>query len=223
MIDEHSLMIPASPLEYFFMIYFRSALCMLFFLLVLSACTQTGAPVKSQSLIDSMEASSGDFIAWSDSGEGNYIPEKSEKVKTGHGQQIGDIFVDWSETLYQDEEGAELMGSNGNTFVTKSGNDSYRITILDLSASLSGAGENQRTSFTNGYLRSYQKNLNRIRIPFEETSYNGYDALQYTLSEPERSAKSLMFIYGNNCYTLQVAADSDVSQKFSRFAEAVNF
>lgn len=209
----------------FFMVFYKSTLCLLFFLMALCACTQSDPSVESQSSIDSMSATSSDFIARSDSAgiEGNYIPENNEKVKTGHGQQIGEIFVDWDKPLYQDEAGADVMGISGNTFTSKSGSDSYRMTVQDLSETMSEADENQRAIFTKGFLRSYMKNLSMINIPFEEISFNGFDAIQYTISEPERSAKSLLFIYGNNSYTLQVTANSQVEKKFHRFSGAVNF
>ena len=202
---------------------FKMVLISVLKILVLTACTQNTDLVKSEQFIDSMDAPSIEDIVPAGDSAGIYFSENNEKVRSGQGQQIGDLFVDWDEQLSQDEAGEKIMGSNGITYICKSGNDRFRITVLDLSEPLGEAGESQRTIFSNGFFRTYKNNLNQMGIPFEETLFNGVNALEYTLSEPEKSAKSMFFIFGNNCYTLQVTAKNRVTQKFNRFAAAINF
>jgi hypothetical protein len=139
------------------------------------------------------------------------------------GQRIGELLVDWESSFEEDPDGSAVMGGNGLTYLAISGNDRYRLNILDLNEPLADAGPEKREIFETGFLRTYKNNLIQMDIPFSETEINGIKALEFSVEDTEKSAKSLLFIYGNNAYTLQVVAEKEVDEKFNRLVQAVRF
>jgi hypothetical protein len=146
-----------------------------------------------------------------------------ENTDAGAGQKIGDLQVEWESPLSEDPEGNTAMGGNGISYLALRGEDRFRISILDLNAPLADASPEKREIFETGYLRTYKNNLSQMGVPFEEVDFNGVKALEYTMLDSERSAKSLLFIYGNNGYTIQVTAASDIESSYQEFVKSIRF
>jgi hypothetical protein len=146
-----------------------------------------------------------------------------ESPQEGAGQKIGDLQVEWETPLSEDPEGNAAMGGNGTTFLAMRGEDRFRISILDLNAPLADASPEKREVFETGYLRTYKNNLSQINVPFGEVDFHGVKAIEYTMLDSERSAKSLLFIYGNYGYTIQVTAASDIESSYEEFVKRIRF
>ncbi len=146
-----------------------------------------------------------------------------ENPQEGAGQKIGDLQVEWETPLSEDPEGNTAMGGNGISYLALRGEDRFRISILDLNAPLADASPEKREVFETGYLKTYKNNLSQMGVPFEEVDFHGVQALEYTMLDSERSAKSLLFIYGNNGYTIQVTAASDIDSGYEEFVKSIRF